>query len=152
MQIPDDEYWCVSRAAMWVATGRPRIRKVQMHGKGDDPYCVASIWLDENKTGLRRHFQGYFRSNAPGMSRSPLDLAIDEIVLAIWRGHLEIYLGEDGQKIERRFRDESELRDWLLDNRFLIRVKAKAVAELWSAWKGGGRAKRRTRSVKGTGG
>jgi hypothetical protein len=137
MDIPDTEFWCLQRAAMWVATRRSHICNVQMQGKGDDPYNIAWTWLYKNKAYLQPEFKGYFRANAPGMARSsPLDLAINEIVQAVWNGHLAIYEGELEMRVGR-FGDDTELRDWLLDNRFSIQVQAKAVVLLWPRQKRG---------------
>lgn len=121
MDIPDTEYWCTYRAALWIITGSFEVREAVLdrvqsgpviNALANVPWCNALTWLEEHKSAKLLKFQGWLAGLA-------LKLAFDELALEVWNGHVGAWK-PDGVETFERF---SELRAWIEYERRYVQVQ-----------------------------
>jgi hypothetical protein len=119
MDIPDDTFWCVARAAIWIATRNPDAVLAQLSADGDR-WTNANAWLIEHKDKL---LPPYLNCGC-----TPLELAIKDIAKEILWDRLKLYVeGGEVLKSEVRLHDADDLRNWIWQGS----LQARAVEALW---------------------
>jgi hypothetical protein len=124
MDIPDTEYWCMYRAALWIMTQSFDVRDAVLDAELKPPTNAllndqqrrrynALTWLEEHKTAMLSGYREWYVEKA-------LELAFDELASDIW---FELACENVREKRGERFKSHSELRAAIEDKRMYVHAQ-----------------------------